>query len=327
MDKVGFDALDCEVVLSDDSRKRLSSFWQHRPVALVFPRFFGCPFGRRQVMQLCHEEDALRNAGIDVVLVSSGTPAQAEAFRRDYRVPFTIICDPDRVLFKKYALREMTLRHYLSPRMHVKTIQVLAQGYGHKSGEGSEAQLGGVFIIATSGKVAYAHIAADAADHPSPQDIVQAAATLTAGALPRSGTVGARTTDREPALDRGNPMTDATGEVSIPPEVIKAGKTMAFVAYLFFPIPLFAGSCRRNAFVMYHTRQAIPMTAINVAGIVLASIGIFAFSKTSPITIIGSVLHYSMFVLLFVGSVNALRGKVKPLPLLGRLTASLQFLK
>jgi peroxiredoxin len=260
-------------------------------------------------------------------LVSSGTPAQAEAFRRDYRVPFTIICDPDRVLFKKYALREMTLRHYLSPRMHVKTIQVLAQGYGHKSGEGSEAQLGGVFIIATSGKVAYAHIAADAADHPSPQDIVQAAATLTAGALPRSGTVGARTTDREPALDRGNPMTDATGEVSIPPEVIKAGKTMAFVAYLFFPIPLFAGSCRRNAFVMYHTRQAIPMTAINVAGIVLASIGIFAFSKTSPITIIGSVLHYSMFVLLFVGSVNALRGKVKPLPLLGRLTASLQFLK
>jgi hypothetical protein len=78
---------------------------------------------------------------------------------------------------------------------------------------------------------------------------------------------------------------------------------------------------------MYHTRQAIPMTAINVAGIVLASIGIFAFSKTSPITIIGSVLHYSMFVLLIVGSVNALRGKVKPLPLLGRLTASLRFLK
>jgi hypothetical protein len=38
--------------------------------------------------------------------------------------------------------------------------------------------LGGVFIIDTSGKVAYAHIAADAADHPSPQAILQAAATL-----------------------------------------------------------------------------------------------------------------------------------------------------
>jgi peroxiredoxin len=327
MERVSVDAPDCQVVLSDDSRKRLSSFWQQRPVALVFPRFFGCPFGRRQVLQLCHEEDALRNAGIDVVLVSSGTPAQAEVFRRDYRVPFTVICDPDRALFKKYSLREMTLRDYLSPRMHVKTIHVLAQGYGHKSGEGSEAQLGGVSIIDTSGKAAYAHIAADAADHPSPQEIVQAASTLTANAVPRSEHVEARTSDREPPLARGNPKTDATGEVSIPPEVIKAGKTMAFVAYLFFPIPLLAGSCRRNAFVMYHTRQAIPMTAINLAGIVLASIGIFAFSKTSPITIIGSVLHYAMFVLLIVGSVNALRGKVKPLPLLGRLTASLRFLE
>jgi len=327
MERVSLDAIDCEVILSDDSRKRLSSFWQQRPVALVFPRFFGCPFGRRQVMQLCHEEDALRNAGIDVVLVSSGTPSQAEVFRRDYKVPFTVICDPDRALFKKYSLREMTLRDYLSPRMHVKTIHVLAQGYGHKSGEGSEAQLGGVFIIDRSGKVAYAHIAADAADHPSPQDIVQAAATLTANALPGSGHVEARTTDRQPALARGNPKTDAIGEVGIPPEVIKSGKTMAFVAYLFFPIPLFAGSCRRNEFVIYHTRQAIPMTAINVTGILLAAIGIFAFSKTSPITIIGSVLHYSMFVLLIIGSVNALRGKVKPLPLLGRLTASLHFLK
>jgi peroxiredoxin len=178
MEKVSFDAIDCEVTLSDESRTRLSSFWQQRPLALVFPRFFGCPFGRRQILQLCEEQDALRNVGIDVVLVSSGTAAQAEVFRRDYRVPFTVICDPERVLFKKYSLREMTLRDYLSPRMWVKSVQVMAQGYGHKSGEGSEAQLGGVFIIETSGKVAYAHIAADAADHPSPHEILQAAATL-----------------------------------------------------------------------------------------------------------------------------------------------------
>jgi peroxiredoxin len=185
MERVSFDALDSEVTLSDESRRRLSSFWQQRPLALVFPRFFGCPFGRRQIQQLCQEQDALRNAGIDVVLVSSGTAAQAEVFRRDYKVPFTVICDPDRVLFRMYSLREMTLRDYLSPRMWLKSIQVMAQGYGHKSGEGSEKQLGGVFIIETSGRVAYAHIAADAADHPSPKEILQAAATL-------GGTVGAR---------------------------------------------------------------------------------------------------------------------------------------
>jgi len=178
MEKVSFDVLDGEALLSDNSRKRLSSFWQERPVALVFPRHFGCPFGRRQVTQLCRERDGLKTAGIDVVLVSSGSPAQAEAFRHDYEVPFPIVCDPDCVLFKKYGLRDMDPRDYRSPRMLVQVVKVLAQGYGYKSGQGSSSQLGGVFIIDTGGKVRFAHIAANAADHPSPQEIIQAAATL-----------------------------------------------------------------------------------------------------------------------------------------------------
>ena len=179
MEKMSIDALDCEVLLSDNSRKRHSSFWQERPVALVFPRHFGCPFGRRQVVQLRREQNGLKKAGIDVVLVSSGTPAQAEAFRHDYKVPFTIIRDPNRVLFKKYGLRDMDLRDYRSPRMLVQVVKVLAGGYGYKSGQGSSSQLGGVFIIDTGGKVRFAHIAVNAADHPSPQEIIQAAATLT----------------------------------------------------------------------------------------------------------------------------------------------------
>ena len=312
--------MNVEVMLSNNSRKPLSSFWQEKPLVLVFPRFFGCPFGRRQILQLCHEQNALRDAGVDVVLVSSGTTAQAETFRHNYKVPFTIICDPDRALFKKYGLREMSLRDYLSPRMHVKTIQVLAQGYGHKAGEGSEPQLGGVFIIDTSGKVRFDRIAADPADHPSPQDIIQAVATLNADTLRNDQNKKVSNSSNKKNIEDRIQVSDTSGEVSIPPEEIKAGKWMAFAAYLFFPIPLLAGTCRRNAFVFYHTREAIPMTLINVTGIILGAVGIFAFSKESAITIIGSVLHYSMFVLLFIGVFNALKGRVKPLPLLGRFT-------
>ena len=147
-------------------------------MALVFPRHFGCPFGRRQVVQLRREQDGLKKAGIDVVLVSSGTPAQAEVFRHDYEVPFTIICDPNRVLFKKYGLRDMDRRDYYSPFMLLKVVKIMFEGYGYKSGQGSSSQLGGVSIIDTGGKVRFVHIAANAADHPSPQEIIQAAATL-----------------------------------------------------------------------------------------------------------------------------------------------------
>ena len=67
-----------------------------------------------------------------------------------------------------------------------KVVKVLAEGYGHKSGQGSNSQLGGVFIIDTGGKVRFAHIAVYAAHYPSPQEIVEAAATLNgqSGSIP-----------------------------------------------------------------------------------------------------------------------------------------------
>jgi len=130
------------------------------------------------VAQLRRDQHELKNAGIDVVLVSSGSPEQAESFRHDFEVPFPIVCDPECVLFKEYRLRDMDWRDYYSPSMLVKVVNVMFEGYGYKSGEGSSSQLGGVFLVDTGGKVRFAHIAANAADHPSPREIIQAAATL-----------------------------------------------------------------------------------------------------------------------------------------------------
>jgi len=101
-----------------------------------------------------------------------------ESFRHDVEVPFPIVCDPDCVLYQKYGLKQMKARDFFSPSLLVKSVKVLAEGYGHKSGQGSERQLPGVFIIDKGGKVRFAHLASDAADNPSPQEIIQAAATL-----------------------------------------------------------------------------------------------------------------------------------------------------
>lgn len=191
LERVNDTAADLTVTLSDGTSTRLSSFWMHGTVALVFLRHFGCPFARRQVTLLRCEEDRLKAAGIAVVLVGSGTPAQGEVFRRELEVRFPIVCDPDRVLFKKYALREMTLIDVLSPLVLAKTVKVIFNGgFGHKFGQGSEAQLGGSFLIDAGGTIRFAHRAADAADHPSTEDILQAAATLdeVSRARPRSST-------------------------------------------------------------------------------------------------------------------------------------------
>ena len=139
--------------------------------------------------QLRREQNGLKKAGIDVVLISSGSPEQAESFRHDFEVPFPIVCDPECVLFKEYRLRDMDWRDYYSPSMLLKVVNVMFEGYGYKSGEGSSSQLGGVFLVDTGGKVRFAHIAANAADHPSPREIIQAAATLNRQVRRTTGTL------------------------------------------------------------------------------------------------------------------------------------------
>ncbi|HYN42315.1 MAG TPA: AhpC/TSA family protein, partial [Thermoanaerobaculia bacterium] len=100
-------------------------------------------------------------------------------FRRELEVRFPVICDQERVLFKKFGLREMTLIDVFSPRVLAKTVKVIFNGgYGHKFGQGSESQLGGAFLIDAGGTIRFAHRAADAADHPSTDDLLQAAAML-----------------------------------------------------------------------------------------------------------------------------------------------------
>jgi hydroxyacylglutathione hydrolase len=215
LDEVSYDALDFKVLLSDGSTKPLSSFWDKRPVALVFPRHFGCPFGRRQVVQLCREQKGLKKAGVDVVLFSSGTAAQAEVFRHDYEVPFPIVVDSDRVLFKKFGLREMDSSDYISPYMLLQVVEVLVEGYGYNPFQGSSSQLGGVFIVDTGGKVRFAHVSANAADHPSPLEIIQAAATLKprrartqlAKSRPTPRTAAVSKRQRRPGGAEGRPTT------------------------------------------------------------------------------------------------------------------------
>jgi uncharacterized membrane protein len=107
-------------------------------------------------------------------------------------------------------------------------------------------------------------------------------------------------------------MEGSTRNLNITPEEIEQGKTMAVVAYLIFFIPLLMDDMRKNKFVMFHTEQAIVVFIVNLAGIILGSIG--------SMFCIGAILYLLClfaFVLAIMGIINALNGQVKPLPLVG----------
>jgi len=126
------------------------------------------------VAQLRQEKTSLDQAGINVVLVGMGTPVEAESFRQQYNVPFPIISDPEKLLYRAYGLKRARFIQLFSPSLLGKGLQ--AAGEGHMPGipQGDPMQMPGTFVIDQEGRFLLRHFARDAADHLPVASIIKA---------------------------------------------------------------------------------------------------------------------------------------------------------
>ena len=91
-------------------------------------------------------------------------------------------------------------------------------------------------------------------------------------------------------------------------------KTMAIIAYILFFVPLLAG--KRSQFVTYHTNQGTLLFIFAVVLQIILPILIF-------IPLLGLLFQIARIiplVLLVIGIINASKGEMKPLPLIGGYT-------
>ena len=112
-------------------------------------------------------------------------------------------------------------------------------------------------------------------------------------------------------------MAESTRQLHITPEEIEKGKTMAFVAYLIFFVPLLMDEYRTNKFVMFHTEQSIVLLIFNIAAGIVGTITCG----------IGLILYIPWLIFLIMGCMNALQGKVQPLPLIGQFGEKFNLVK
>lgn len=104
--------------------------------------------------------------------------------------------------------------------------------------------------------------------------------------------------------------------LSVTPEEIQQGKTMAIIAYIIFFIPLLMDDMRKNKFVMFHTEQSL-------ANFILAVI----ISIVGSITCLGFFLGFVPLIFAIMGILNAANGEMKPLPIIGQFGEKFDLVK
>lgn len=107
-------------------------------------------------------------------------------------------------------------------------------------------------------------------------------------------------------------------------------KGMAVLAYILFFVPLLTGAHKTSPFVKYHTNQGtvlfLAAVAFGVAYGILISIftaiffAIGAWGLFSIITTLLGLCWLLVAALCVIGIVNAVNGKMKPLPVIGKFT-------
>ena len=127
--------------------------------------------------------DEFEAAGVNLVLIGQLTPRHAAHFRRRQDLHLTVLADEHRDSYKAAGAKIATVGELLGPRVVAKGIAT-SRETGQVQGRtvGHAAQLGGVLLIEPDGTVAWSHMAEDASDNASPEDIL--AAARRAGATP-----------------------------------------------------------------------------------------------------------------------------------------------
>jgi hypothetical protein len=133
------------------------------------------------VAQLRREKQRFDEAGAQVVLVGMGTPAESRAFAAKYDVPFPLVSDPAKMVYRKFDLRRMTPWGFLAPEVVLKGVSAMARGHHMGLPQGDVRQLPGVFVITTAGEIVFSHYAADPADHPEVAMILDALKAAASG--------------------------------------------------------------------------------------------------------------------------------------------------
>lgn len=153
---------------------RLSSAWSGGPAVLAFLRYFGCPFCQAQVAQLKRDRVAFTARGCRIVLVGQGARAEASRAPAVRDMPFPLLLDRDRSVFRAYGLHRGRLGQIFSPAVAMPFVAANLRKQTRQRGlfGGEFMQMPGTFVVDPAGSLILAHRNRHIADSPSSDQLL-----------------------------------------------------------------------------------------------------------------------------------------------------------
>lgn len=146
----------------------LATQWQHGPVLLFFMRHAGCALCRAHLWQLraAHAEIGAHGGRVTVIALTDA--ATTASFMTRHPLPFTVLPDPARTCYRAFGLTEGSTSEIGGATVLVKQLkQALRGNLPYVLPRAPIYQLGGSFIVDTSGVVRLAHVARPIYNYPS----------------------------------------------------------------------------------------------------------------------------------------------------------------
>lgn len=114
-------------------------------------------------------------AGAKLVLIGQLTPRHAAHFRRRQGIELRVLADEERASYKAAGAKMGSAAELIGPKVVARGVLTsLRTGKTQTRTIGSAAQLGGAMVIRPDGTIAWSHMAKDAADNASPEEILAA---------------------------------------------------------------------------------------------------------------------------------------------------------
>jgi peroxiredoxin len=127
----------------------LADLSRERPTLVVFLRHSGCTFCREAMADLRRQRDAIEREGVGIALVTmSDEPAARKAAAAYGLDDLPRVSDPERTLYRAFALGRGTINQLFGPRVFVRGVAATLRGHFVGALDGDGFQMPGVFLVA-----------------------------------------------------------------------------------------------------------------------------------------------------------------------------------